>query len=54
MVDVWVEKVGDEGIAIKKKKRIRWDNPLSIPCVSPPTDCHLSEEIHLRDEMELD
>ena len=52
MVDVWVEKVGDEGKAIKKK-RIRWDNPLSIPCVSPPTNCHL-REIHLRDEMELD
>ena len=53
MAGVWLEKVGDEGRAIKKNKRIRRDNPLSIPCVSPPTNCHLSEEIHLRDEMEL-
>ena len=53
MVDVWVEKVGDEGRAMEKNKRIRWDNPLSIPCISPPTNGHLSEEIHLRNEMEL-
>lgn len=52
MADVWLEKVGDEGRAMKNK-RIKWDKRLSIPCVSPPTNGHLSEEIHWRNEMEL-